>query len=150
MVFLGETGSMARSLTSDPGFNLWQTLGGLILVFGLLILCLKLLGKWNRRSSQGESSLLTVWALGPKREIQVLRLGSEVHYIYRHEGSMVLLKQESLEEWEAQQAAPVRPQAAAGWPGFLGQLGARFSRGESGGDLAPNPGRPLRVGDLLP
>ena len=139
MVFLGETGSMARTLTSDPGFNLWQTLGGLILVFGLLILCLKLLGKWNRRSAQGETSLLTVWALGPKREIQVLRLGSAVHYIYRHEGSMVLLKQESLEDW-----------AATGWPGWLGQLTARFSRDESGGDLAPNPGRPLRVGDLLP
>jgi hypothetical protein len=150
MVFLGETGSMARSLTSDPGFNLWQTLGGLILVFGLLILCLKLLGKWNRRTSAGESTLLTVWSLGPKREIQVLKLGAEVHYIYRHEGAMVLLKQESLEEWEAQLATPAKPQSAAGWPGLLGQLGARFSRGESDGQLTPNPGRPLRVGDLLP
>ncbi len=38
--------------------------------------------------------------MGPRREIQVLRLGSDVHYIYRHETAMVLLKQEALADFE--------------------------------------------------
>jgi len=87
---------------STGGSAWWQTLGGLLAVFGLLMLCLKLLGKWNRRQGSAAASVLTVWSLGPKREIQVLRLEDEVHFIYRHENAMVLLKQESLAEYQAQ------------------------------------------------
>ncbi|MFN2370542.1 MAG: hypothetical protein ABR506_05225, partial [Candidatus Krumholzibacteriia bacterium] len=51
---------------------------------------------------------LTVWPLGPRREVQVLRLGDEVHYVYRHDGAMVLLRRESLAAWEAGRAAEAR------------------------------------------
>jgi len=85
---------------SDGGISWWQTLGGLAAVFGLLIVSLKFLGKWNRRSGASHSSLLTVWHLGPKREIQLLRVGDQVHYIYRHDGAMVALKTEPLHEFE--------------------------------------------------
>lgn len=93
------------AFAADTGISWWQTLGGLVVVFGLLLVSLKLLGKWNRRSGGSESSLLTVWHLGPKREIQLLRLGQEVHYIYRHDGSMVLLKKEALGEYESKREA---------------------------------------------
>ncbi len=89
---------------ADSGISWWQTLGGLVVVFGLLIVSLKLLGKWNRRSGGSESSLLTVWNLGPKREIQVLRLGEQVHYIYRHDGSMVVLQTKPLVDFESSRA----------------------------------------------
>jgi len=85
---------------SAGGTSWWQTIGGLLAVFGLLVVCLKFLGKLNRRSGAVEADVLTVWPLGPKREIQVLRLGDEVHYIYRHENAMVLLKQEPLARFE--------------------------------------------------
>ena len=89
------------TVAADSGISWCQTLGGLVAVFGLLILSLKLLSKWNRRSGGSESSLLTVWHMGPKREIQILRLGDQVHYVYRHDGAMVVLKAESLVEFES-------------------------------------------------
>lgn len=97
--FLASVSS--ESTFASGGSSWWQTLGGLLVVFGLLLLSLKLLGKWNRRQGSSEARVLTVWALGPKREIQVLRLGDEVHFIYRHDNAMVLLKQEPLAEYEA-------------------------------------------------
>jgi flagellar biogenesis protein FliO len=104
MMFLAQESAIPGALGSSAGFNIWQSLGGLLLVFGLLILSLKLLGRLNRRRNHGKTGLLAVWPLGPKREIQVLRLGDEVHYIYRHEGAMVLLKQETMAQWEQAQA----------------------------------------------
>ena len=88
----------------DTGISWWQTIGGLAAVFGLLILSLKLLGKWSKRTGGAETSLLKVWHLGPKREIQVLRLQDQVHYIYRHDGAMVTLRTETLAEFERQRA----------------------------------------------
>ncbi|MBE0565616.1 MAG: hypothetical protein IH621_06665, partial [Krumholzibacteria bacterium] len=72
----------------------WQAVGGLLAVFGLLFLCLRLLARFTRRGAGGQATLLAVWPLGPRREIQVLRLGADVHYVYRHDGAMVLLRQE--------------------------------------------------------
>ncbi len=95
----------ADAAFSGGGATWWQTMGGLAAVFGLLMLSLKLLGKWNRRQGSAEASLVTVWPLGPRREIQVLRLGDEVHFIYRHENAMVLLKQQPLADFEAQRQA---------------------------------------------
>jgi len=92
MMFLAQTSALPGALGSGSGFNIWQSMGGLAVVFGLLLLCLKLLGRFNRQRSGGQAALLTVWPLGPKREIQILRLEDEVHYIYKHEGSLVLLK----------------------------------------------------------
>jgi|GEM_PF-1869468 len=90
-----------EALSGGSGFSLWQTLGGLVAVFSLLVVALKLLGRFNRRSGSAEAGLLTVWHLGPRREIQVLRMGDDVHYIYRHDGAMVLLGQDTLAAWEA-------------------------------------------------
>ena len=76
-------------------------MGGLVAVFGLLLICLRLLGKYNSRGSRGQADLLTVWNLGPKREIQVLQLEDQVHYIYRHDGAMVVLKQVPAGDFQA-------------------------------------------------
>ena len=100
MMFLAED---AMAFTGGGG-NIWQSIGGLVVVFGLLIVSLKLMGRFNRRNQNEETQLLTVWHLGPRREIQVLRLGQEVHYIYRHEGAMVILKQEPYSQWESLRA----------------------------------------------
>ncbi len=97
----------AGSYAADAGMSWWQTIGGLVAVFGLLVVFLKLLGKWNRRSGAAETSLLTVWHLGPKREIQVLRLGDQVHYVYRHDGAMVTLRTEALIDFERSQESAV-------------------------------------------
>lgn len=149
MVFLAEASPLAGSLGSGSGFNIWQSLGGLILVFGLLILSLKLLGRFNRNHNPGQTSILTVWHLGPKREIQVLRLADEVHYIYRYEGAMVLLKQETLKQWEEFKAKTPVDQPKTGLAGI-------FPGGFTLSSLIRKPGNPVsttpmpaRVGDLL-
>jgi hypothetical protein len=97
-VFLGTMGVDAFAAGSSVSW--WQTLGGLIVVFGLLLVSLKLLGKWNRRTDGSDSSFVTVWHLGPKKEIQVLRLEDQVHFIYRHDGSMVVLETQPLADFE--------------------------------------------------
>lgn len=141
-VFTATSDLMTGLAEGGAGFSLWQSLGGLILVFGLLILCLRLLGRFNRRHNPGQSSLLAVWPLGPKREIQVLRLGQEVHYIYRHEGAMVLLKQETLAQWESSRTEVTDPGRPRGLAGFFG---GRFSRsGLSANPLAGSPARCAR------
>jgi hypothetical protein len=105
----------------------WQTVGGLLVGFGLLFLCLRLLARFQRRGATGQASLLAVWPLGPRREVQVLRLGDEVHYVYRHDGAMVLLRQESLADWEAGRSAEAhggrRPEAPRGLRALLRTAG---------------------------
>ena len=56
----------------------------------------------EQRNGQGQATVLAVWNLGPRREIQVLRLENEAHYIYRHDGAMVILKKTSLADYEAE------------------------------------------------
>lgn len=133
MVFLAA-GTGELQLAAGSGQPWWQTVGGLLAVFGLLLLSLRLLARFNRGPRSGRAALLTVMPLGPKREIQVLRLGDNVHYLYRHDGAMVELQRTS---WAAYQAAPDRPtegtrEAARGTPwltGILGGgLGARLRR----------------------
>jgi flagellar biogenesis protein FliO len=104
MLFLAQASTLGEAFGGTGGGNVWQSLGGLALVFGLLVICLKLLGRLNRTQKSGKVCLLKVWPLGPKREIQVLRLEAVVHYIYRHDGAMVLLKEEPFEQWEMAQA----------------------------------------------
>ncbi|MBU8869856.1 MAG: hypothetical protein KOO60_03165 [Gemmatimonadales bacterium] len=106
MIFLGSIGpELPEAWGMAQGASIWQTAGGLLTVFGLLILSLRFLGKWQRRTRQGKAALLTVWNLGPRREIQVLRLQDEVHYIYRHDGAMVLLKNIPFSAWETSLAS---------------------------------------------
>ncbi|NCQ34781.1 hypothetical protein GW813_06835 [bacterium] len=85
---------------ASGGVSWWQTIGGLLVVFSLLLLSLRLLGRFNKRRAVGDAALLKVWQLGPKREIQVLRLFDTVHYIYCHDGGMVQLQQQSLAAFE--------------------------------------------------
>jgi hypothetical protein len=75
--------------------------------------------------------VLTVWPLGPKREIQVLRLGADVHYVYRHDGAMVVLDRESLAAWEASRAVAPAAAGPAGPGGLLrmSRLGSLLGRG---------------------
>ncbi len=104
------------------GSSWWQTMGGLLVVFGLLFVTLKFLGKINKnRTGGGQASLLAVWNLGPKREIQVLQLGDEVHYIYRHDGAMVPLKMQSLADWKSDVAkiGETQTQTPDGWKRFF-------------------------------
>lgn len=98
MHLLAAVGPGALEAASLGGGTWWRTMGGLAIVFGLLFLCLKLLARYGKRAGSAQARVLTVWHLGPRREIQVLRLGDDVSYVYRHENAMVMLKQES---WDA-------------------------------------------------
>ncbi len=93
-----------------PGVPWWQVVGGLAAVFGLLILFLKFLARLPQSGGQARAGMLAVWSLGPRREVQVLRLQDEVHYLYRHENALVHLRAEPLAAWQAQRPAaePVR------------------------------------------
>ena len=111
------------SLQAAGAGSWWRTLGGLLVVFGLLFLCLKLLSRYGRRGGATQARLLTVWHLGPRREIQVLRLGESVSYVYRHENAMVLLRQEPWEDYVRVHGAPAAgPGTAAAVPPFVARL----------------------------
>jgi flagellar biogenesis protein FliO len=93
-----------------PGVPWWQVLGGLAAVFGLLIVFLKFLARLPQAGGNARAGLLAVWAVGPRREVQVLRLQDEVHYLYRHDNALVHLRTEPLAVWQANQphAEPTR------------------------------------------
>jgi len=119
--FLGTAAMDTTSLGGGSQGSVWQAIGGMAVVFGLLLLFMKLLGKLNRRGGNADTSVVAVWHLGPKREIQVLRLGEMVHYIYRHEGSMVVLKEESHDKFlEAHKQDKPDDQALMPWKKILG------------------------------
>jgi len=99
--FLSTAALDTSSLSMGSGGSMWQAFAGMAVVFGLLMLFLKLLGRINKTRGSVDSSIEAVWHLGPKREIQVLRLGDNVHYIYRYDGSMVVLTEEPLVEFQA-------------------------------------------------
>ncbi len=83
----------------------WQVTGALVVVFALLIVALKFLGRLSRRVGGGKAGLLAVWPVAPRREIQVVRLHDEVHYLYKADTGLVLLRSEPLASWEAAQPA---------------------------------------------
>ena len=97
-LFLAAVNTVTLDPASLGAGSWWRTIGGLAVVFGLLFLCLKLLSRFGRRGAAAQARMVAVWHLGPRREIQILRLGEEVSYVYKHENAMVLLRQE---EWEA-------------------------------------------------
>lgn len=113
------TPHLATAFAEGSGFSWWQSLGGLLAVLALLVVFLKLLGRVNRRMGGEEAGLEKVWPLGPRREIQVLRLGDEVHFIYRHDGAMVLLKKQSHAEYLRENAADDGAEPPRGWKRFL-------------------------------
>ena len=55
MFFLANVGpDLAESFGSGQGISLWQTIGGLLAVFGLLMVSLKFLGKFQRQTGPRE------------------------------------------------------------------------------------------------
>ncbi len=138
---LGSAGAAGWSSSSFPW---WQALGGTLTVFALLFLFLRGLGRWQGRASCPEAALLEVWSLGPRREIQVVRLKEEVHYVYRHESALVLLQKEDYAAFRASRAVtePGRSGPLAGILGRLG-LGSRPA-------LSTAAGAEVGAGDLEP
>ena len=94
--------------TAATGPGMWQAGLALAAVLGLLIVVLKVLQRFQTGSGDASVRLLSTQRLGPRREIQRLRVGDEVHTIYRHEGAMVVLRTEAFDTWE-----PVSTPAAA-------------------------------------
>jgi hypothetical protein len=109
MTFLAAAGGFSWQ---GGGFSWWQAIGGFVAVFALLMITLRWLGRWQGGRRHGDAALLAVMPLGPRREVQVLRLRDDVHYIYRQEGSLLLLTTESHAAYRA--AHPVRSERSNG------------------------------------
>jgi len=97
--------------TGDPAW--WKLIGACLLVFALLIVFLKFLGRLQRGGDGGAASLLRVHALGPRRGVEVLRCGETVYTLYRHDQSMVLLSKEPYDPQLHETADPAP--TFAGW-----------------------------------
>ncbi len=90
-----------------PGPSYWQVGAALVAVLGLLVVVLKFLQRWQgARAQGGDARLLSVRRLGPRRELQVLQVGEQIHTIYRHDSAMVLLGTEARVAHEAARPAP--------------------------------------------
>ncbi len=131
------TAAAAASGGWEGGFSWWQAAGGALAVFALLLIFLRLLARLHAPQRRGRAALLAVWPLGPRREVEVVRLGEEVHYVYRREGGLVLLRTRPLAEWEA---APEAAAAPAPWWRRLLPLGARPAAGPAGPAPERRPG----------
>jgi len=104
---LGATGG------SMPSF--WQVGAAMVTVLALLILALKFLGRLqNGRGAQDSVRLLKVRRLGPKRDLETLRVDDEVFTIYRHDGGMVLLRRESHVDYVEREPVVTPDTAVAG------------------------------------
>jgi hypothetical protein len=88
----GLLGTAAAPAWAGGGVPWWQGVGALLAVFALLILVLRLLGRWQAGGRRRDVRLLAVVTLGRGRELQILRLREQVHYVYRQDGGLVLLE----------------------------------------------------------
>lgn len=101
------------ALAQGPSY--WQVGAALAAVLGLLVVVLRFLQRWQGAGGQGSDvKLLSVRRLGPRREVQVLRVGDRVHTIYRHDAAMVLLASEGQAEQAAAQPDPPAAPAPLG------------------------------------
>ena len=107
----GLLATAAAPAWGGGGLPWWQAAGALLAVFALLILVLRLLGRWQAGGRRRDVRLLSVVALGRGRELQILRLRDQVHYVYRQDGGLVLLESESYAAYR--DAAPPVEAAAA-------------------------------------
>jgi len=102
---------------ASTGGSFLQAGAALVAVLSLLILCLKLMQRFqSRQGGDDRVKMLSMHRLGPKRDLQELRVGDEVYTLYRQEGAMVVLKTQDHEVWEltrAQDVKPVGPAASA-------------------------------------
>ena len=112
----------------------WQVVGALAAVLALLLVCLRLLGRLQIGPRSRDAALVAVWPLGPRREIQLLRLGDQLHYIYRHESALVLLRQQSWAEYQDQLPSQPEPQR------WLGAIRDRLQP-EQHAAVAATPGK---------
>jgi len=126
-------GMASGPVLQTAGISWWQSLGGILAVFTLLLLCLRFLGRFHRGQKHHEASLLEVWPLGPRREIQVVRLRDTIHYIYRHEAALVLLDQENFASYRV-----THPGETNRSPGGLTKLFYRMG-------MMSRPGGPAEV-----
>lgn len=100
-----------------PSF--WQVLAALMLVLGLLLLALRMLRRFGGRPGAEESvRMIRVQRLGPKRELQILRVDDDVFTIYRQDGALAVLKREP--------AAIETEPAAVASPPVVAALGRRL------------------------
>ncbi len=117
------------------GPSLWQVGAALAAVLGLVVVAMKGLQRLQGLSGgEDDVRLLSVRRLGPRREVQRLRVGEAVHTIYRHDGAMVVLAQEPWRETVVP-AAPV-----AGGTGSAGQR-LRALAAAAGGRVREASGR---------
>ena len=93
---------VGASTGAMPSF--WQVAAALVAVLGLLVLALKALRRLQPHGAGDHARLLQVRRLGPKRDLEVLRVDDEVYTIYRHDGGLVLLRREACARWDARQA----------------------------------------------
>lgn len=129
---MGATGG------SMPSF--WQVAGALIAVLALLVLALKFLGRLqNGTGSQDRIRLLKVRRLGPKRDLETLQLDDEVFTIYRHDGGMVVLRQEPTAAHQAREPECGPSPAMAGSVADLGRK-LKALAAAAGGPSRPNSG----------
>ncbi len=88
--------------TALAGPSYWQVGAALLAVLGLIVVAMKGLQRLQGLAAgDDEIRLLSVRRLGPRREIQRLRVGDAVHTIYRHDGAMVVLGAEPWREASA-------------------------------------------------
>lgn len=128
---------MEASLAGGTMPSFWQVGAALLTVLALLVLALKGLGRLQRNQDGAGARLLQVRRLGPRRELEVLKVDGEVFTIYRRDSGLAVLKQESHEGYRARQAA-----APAGKPGT--SLGRRLLAlaAAAGGATASRPPNP--------
>jgi flagellar biogenesis protein FliO len=96
------------------GPSYWQVGAALAAVLGLVVVALKALQRLQGGGDQdAEVRLLSVRRLGPRRELQRLRVGDRVHTIYRHDGAMVVLRDDPWTPATVAETTPAPDAAAA-------------------------------------
>ena len=111
----------AAAQPDDPSW--WKLAGAFLLVFGLLMLFLRFVGRLQRGAASADAALLRVTSLGPRRSLEYLRCGDRVYTLYRSENSMALLETES---FDPARHAPSAETSALG--AKLAGLGVKFRR----------------------
>jgi flagellar biogenesis protein FliO len=86
-----------------------KLVGGLVVVFTLLLLFLKLLGRFQGGRPGAAAALVAVHAVGPRRAVELLRCGDEVFTLYRHEQTVVLLDRAPYDPARHAPPAPALP-----------------------------------------
>jgi hypothetical protein len=126
------------ALEASGGDGWWRAILGTVVVFALLILCLRLLRRWPGAGGHASARVEAVWPLGPRREIHIVRLGDQVHYVYRNEQGLVLLREEPWETYRAAGHDRLRPEG--GFPRSLRDLWRRVEATRHAPGPARSPG----------